>query len=122
MVYPSLFLYCFHQLVFSCCYLIGGTIPTSLLVLIKSILLPLYIIYAIVSAQQMNLLHENSTSQNNSIFAQSLFMLYRVYVQWLSFYGCSDTIVYVLRISISISILECTRAGALGNKPNEALL
>ena len=25
-------------------------------------------------------------------------------------------------ISIAISILECTRAGALGNKPNEALL
>ena len=27
-----------------------------------------------------------------------------------------------ISISISISILECTRAGALGNKPNEALL
>ena len=27
-----------------------------------------------------------------------------------------------MHISISISILECTRAGALGNKPNEALL
>ena len=32
MVYPSLFLYLFHQLFFPCSHLIGGTTPTSLLV------------------------------------------------------------------------------------------
>ena len=42
MVYPSLFLYFFYWLVFPCSYLIGGTIPTSLLVLMDTILLHLY--------------------------------------------------------------------------------
>ena len=37
MVYPSLFLYFFHRLVFPCSYVIGGTIPTSVLVLVKTI-------------------------------------------------------------------------------------
>ena len=41
MVYPSLFLYYFHWLVFPCSYLIGGTIPTSLLVLVKNMFTPL---------------------------------------------------------------------------------
>ena len=41
MVHPSLFLYLFCRLVFPCSYLIGGTIPTSLLVLLKKIFTPL---------------------------------------------------------------------------------
>ena len=43
MVYPSLFLYFFHRLFFSRSYLIGGTIPTSLLVSVKKFLLPFII-------------------------------------------------------------------------------
>ena len=42
LVYPSLFLYFFYRLVFPCSYLIGGTIPTSLLVLVKTIFTPLW--------------------------------------------------------------------------------
>ena len=38
---PSLFLPFFRQLVFLCSYLIGGTIPTSLLVLVENIFTPL---------------------------------------------------------------------------------
>ena len=41
MVHSSLFLYVFHRLVFPCSYLIGGTIPTSLLVLVETIFTPL---------------------------------------------------------------------------------
>ena len=43
-IYPSLFLYFFRRLVFPCSYLIGGTIPTSLLVLLKNIFTPLVIL------------------------------------------------------------------------------
>ena len=50
MVYPSLFLYFFHRLVFPCSYLIGGTIPTSLLVLVKNIFTPLYCICFVIPA------------------------------------------------------------------------
>ena len=42
---PPLFLYFFHRLVFPRRYLIGGTIPTSLLVLVKNIFAPLYCIW-----------------------------------------------------------------------------
>ena len=46
MASPSLFLHFFRQLVFPCSYLIRGTIPTSLLVLVKNIFTPfIYIIY-----------------------------------------------------------------------------
>ena len=47
MASPSLFLHFFRQLVLLCSYLIGGTIPTSLLVLVGNIFTPLYI-YSIV--------------------------------------------------------------------------
>ena len=49
MVHPSLFLYFFRRLFFPHSYLIGGTIPTSVLVLVKTIFTPLvYIIYKII--------------------------------------------------------------------------
>ena len=42
MASPSLFLHFFRQLVFPCSYLIRGTIPTSVLVLVENIFTPLY--------------------------------------------------------------------------------
>ena len=41
MASPSLFLHFFRQLLFPCSYLITGTIPTSVLVLVKNIFTPL---------------------------------------------------------------------------------
>ena len=45
MASPSLFLHFFCQLVFPCSYLIRGTIPTSVLVLVENIFTPLYMYY-----------------------------------------------------------------------------
>ena len=44
MASPSLFLHFFRQLVFPYSYLIRGTIPTSVLVLVENIFTPLYIL------------------------------------------------------------------------------
>ena len=45
MASPSLFLHFSRQLVFPCCYLIRGTIPTSVLVLVENIFTPFIYIY-----------------------------------------------------------------------------
>ena len=42
----------FHWFVFTCSYLIGGTIPTSLLVLVETILFPLYIVRIVHNVKQ----------------------------------------------------------------------
>ena len=51
------------------------------------------------------------------LYNSFVFACAHVYLHFM-FYSC----MYNISISISISILECTRARALGNKPNEALL
>ena len=50
MAFPSLFLHFLRQLFFPCSYLIRGTIPTSLLVLVENIFTPLYI-YVYISVK-----------------------------------------------------------------------
>ena len=45
MASPSLFLHFFRQLIFPCSYLIRGTIPTSVLVLVKNIFTPLFLTF-----------------------------------------------------------------------------
>ena len=53
----------------------------------------LYILYTMVSAQQMNLLPKNA-SRNDSIFAQKVYQIYATTSQYLSSYGCAITMVY----------------------------
>ena len=59
----------------------------------------LYILYTMVSAQQMNLLPKNA-SRNDAIFAQKVYQIYATTSQYLSSYGCTITMVYILYISL----------------------
>ena len=48
-----------------------------------------------VSAQQTNLLPKNA-SRNNAIFAQKVYRIYATTSQYLSSYGCTITMVYII--------------------------
>ena len=54
----------------------------------------LYILYTMVSAQQTNLLPKNA-SRNDTIFAQKVYRICVTTSQYLSFYGCTITMVYI---------------------------
>ena len=54
----------------------------------------LYILYAMVSAQQTNLLPKNA-SRNDAIFAQKVYWIYATTSQYLNSYGCAITMVYI---------------------------
>ena len=54
----------------------------------------LSILYSTVSVQQMDLLPENA-SQNDAIFARSIYCRYGTTSQCLGSYGCAITMVYV---------------------------
>ncbi len=47
-----------------------------------------------VSAQQTNLLPENAL-RNDAIFAQKVYQIYATPSQYLSYYGCTITMVYI---------------------------
>ena len=55
----------------------------------------LYILYSSVSVQQTNLLPENA-SQNDAIFARSIYRRYGTTSQCLSSYGYAITVLYVI--------------------------
>ena len=57
----------------------------------------LYILYTMVSAQQTNVLPKNA-SRNDAIFAQKVYRIYATTSQYLSSYGCTITMVYVIYI------------------------
>ena len=63
----------------------------------------LYILYTMVSVQQMNLLPKNA-SRNDAIFAQKVYRIYATTSQYLSSYGCAITMVYIFVIYIYIYI------------------
>ena len=55
----------------------------------------LYILYSAISAQQMNPLPEYA-SQNDAIFPKSRYGIYQTTSQWLSSYGCTIIVLYML--------------------------
>ena len=55
----------------------------------------LYILYTMVSAQKTNLLPKNAL-RNDAIFAQKVYQIYATTLQYLSSYGCTITIVYIM--------------------------
>ena len=66
----------------------------------------LYILYTMVSAQQMNLLPKNA-SRNDAIFTQKVYWIYATTSQYIRSYGCAITMVYIY---IYIYIYVCTYA------------
>ena len=60
----------------------------------------LYILYTMVSAQQMNLLPKNAL-RNDAIFAQKVYRIYATTLQNLSSYGCAITMVYIIYTVLS---------------------
>ena len=57
----------------------------------------LYIIYTMVSEQQTNLLPKNAL-RNGAIFAQKVYQIYATTSQYLSSYGCTINMVYIIYI------------------------
>ena len=66
----------------------------------------LYVLYTMVSVQQMNLLPKNA-SRNDLIFTQKVYRIYATTSQYLSSYGCAITMVYTY-IIIYISFAHFT--------------
>ena len=100
MVYPFLFPYFFIQLVLPCSYLIGGTIPTSLLFLVETIITPLviYILWWL---------------HNHSIVRWSCISVNRLWAKMVSFCEvakgkrfvcCTLTIVHIIYNTVGWSI------------------
>ena len=71
----------------------------------------LYILYTMVSAQQMNLLPKNA-SRNDTIFAQKVCPIYATTSQYLSSYGCAITMVYIY-IYIYTYVRTCEHRNAV---------
>ena len=59
----------------------------------------LYILYTMVSVQQTNLLPKNA-SRNDAIFVQKVYRVYATTSQYLSSYGCTITMAYIIIIII----------------------
>ena len=64
----------------------------------------LYILYSTMSAQQMNLLPEN-TYYNDSILPKSVY-IYRTTLQCLSSYVCTITVILIIFLSFNM-IIQC---------------
>ena len=80
MASPSLFLHFFRQLVFPCSYLIRGTIPTSVLVLVeKNFLLPCIIYNYICTVYMCNSLFHVPSIIDTINHTGHMFLLYTSY-------------------------------------------